>query len=236
MRTGGKPGQAAILWALAFTLASCWTRPSSPPGSSPPEGETRRGIVLTGVAPGTVQIDLIEEGTPERYWVYAITPQQGTIRLVSTAEFPDRNHESIPEKFHQPTGAIHACSREPAAVSPNGKYVARCLHLFVKTDKFSGIDHDVFVVEDKVTGSELFHWQMEKERRIRGFSWSPDSSSVAILNLRLDYTQFAFLGHQAIPHDSVCLDIIGFPNQFAEYTVRRDVPYAFTRILDWAVP
>jgi hypothetical protein len=141
----------------------------------------------------------------------------------------------IPETFQQPAGAIDGCSQKPNAISPNGKYLGRCEHVFEKTDQFSGIYHDIFVVEAVSTGVELFHWRMEPERSIRGFSWSSDSSAVAVLNRRQNYVVGKFLGHMAIPHDWVYVDVISPSAQFTEYTVRSDVPYAFARILDWSL-
>jgi hypothetical protein len=98
-----------------------------------------------------------------------------------------------------------------------------------------GIYHDIFIVEDVSTKAELFHWRMEPERFIWGFSWSSDSSAVALLNSRQNYLVGKFLAHMAIPHASVYVDVIPPSPQFTEYIVRSDLPYASARILDCSI-
>lgn len=220
-----------ILILLSCMLTSCSIHSGNERGE-----EQDSQTVLTGFAPGTISVDLLEDGAPAHYWQYAIKPQLGMVRKTSVETFPDSQHVRMPEKFQQPAGAIAGCSQTPSAVSPNGKYLGRCEHIFEKTGQFSGIYRDIFIVEDVSIGVELFHWRMETERSIRGFSWSPDSSAVAVLNLRQNYVVGKSLGHMAIPHDSVYVDVISPSAQFTEYTVRSDVPYAFTRILDWSLP
>jgi hypothetical protein len=169
------------------------------------------------------------------YWQYTIIPQAGEVRVTSEARFHG-GKEEIPSEFDQPTGAIDACWKNPASISPDAKYVARCLNEFDRGDRFSVVNHDAFIVENRATSTQAFHWKMEERRHIRGFSWSPDSTAVAVLTLRRDYVRLAFLGHMAVPYGSVYLDVIGLDHQFAEYVVRQDVDGPWTRILRWAPP
>lgn len=215
---------------LLNVLVSC-----SVPSGKNLGGEQNRQTVLTGIAPGVIRVDVLEDGAPANYWQYAMTPQLGMVQETSSETFSDSQHMRIPETFQLPTGAIDGCSEKPHAISPNGKYQARCEHIFEKTQEFSGIYHDIFSIEDVSAKTELFHWRMEPERFIRGFSWSSDSTAVSLLNTRQNYVVGKFLGHMAIPHDSVYVDVISPSAQFTEYTVRSDVPYAFTRILDWSI-
>jgi hypothetical protein len=216
----------AVLAVVVFTLAGCDRTGAT---GSPHQAS------LVGAASGTIHLDLLADGDPVIYWQYAVAPHDGQVQLISEASF-DRDKQRIPTEFDQPTGAIGACWNNPMSVSPNHKYVARCQDETEKSGQFSVVHHDAFIVEDRATGSDTFHWRMEEQRRIRGFSWSPDSSAVSILSLRLDYVRLAFLGHMAIPHDSIYLDVIGVDHQFAEFLVRRDVVHAWTRILKWTVP
>jgi len=146
---------------LSCMLASC-----SIPAGNRLGAEQDHQTVLTGIAPGTIHVDLLEDGSPAHYWQYAITPQTGMVQEMSSRDFSDSQHVRLPQKIQQPTGAIDGCSETPHAISPNGKYLARCEHIFEKTQEFSGIYHDVFAVEDVSTKAELFHWRVEPERFI----------------------------------------------------------------------
>jgi len=122
-----------------------------------------------GVAPGAIQLDLLADGNPVIYWQYTVKPHEGQIHLASEARF-NRGRKEIPEAFDQPTGAIEACGKDPVSISPNGKYSARCEDEFERNGQFSVMHRDAFIVENRATGTEAFHWKMEEQRRIRGFS------------------------------------------------------------------
>jgi len=217
-----KSSAAILSVVLSMTVACNRSGSSGNPHQTP----------LVGASTGAVQIDLLADGNPVIYFQYAVIPQTGEVRVLSEARF-NQGKEEIPDEFDQPTGAIDACWKKPASASPDAKYVARCVDEFDRRDQFSVVHHDAFIVEDRIRSAEAFHWKMEERRRIRGFAWSPKSDAVAVLSLRQDYVRLGFLGHMAIPYDAVYLDVIGVDHQFAEYMVRRDVVYAWSRILKW---
>ena len=103
---------------------------------------------LVGIAPGAVHLDLLANGIPMIYWQYAVIPQAGEVRVTSEARFHG-GKEEIPSEFDQPTGAIDACWKNPASISPDAKYVARCLNEFDRGDQFSVVNHDAFIVETR---------------------------------------------------------------------------------------
>jgi hypothetical protein len=92
---------------------------------------------------------------------------------------------------------------------------------------------------DSVKGGKLNEWT-PSERGIRGFAWSPNSRSVAILNVSSYIGKkplellAAFSGHP-VPHDKVYLDFFDVQTgQVTEFTVRGNVVSSFTRILNWS--
>ena len=87
-------------------------------------------------------------------------------------------------------------------------------------------------------GSPVAEWK-PKERGIRGFAWSPNSHSVAILNVSSYYGKnpleliAAFSGHP-VPHDKVLLDIVDVRTGVAtEYLIRNNVIF-FYEDLNWS--
>ncbi len=184
-------------------------------------------------APGKVLIDVLESGRPEHYWQYEIQPTLGLVRKVREETFQDYKHESIPHVSHQSTGTIYACYQRPEASSPDGRYLAYCWS--AGTSNLSE-----FFVVDARTSRELFHWRPNEWRDIRGFSWAPNSRSVAFLNISSYYgkTPLESLskhsGHP-VPHNTIYLDFLNLQTlRVTEYLVQSDVPYSFSRILDWS--
>lgn len=187
-------------------------------------------MLSADVAPGVILVDVLESGKPEHYWRYEVQPMVGLVRKVKEESFQDYAHENIPHVFLQPTGAIEACAKRPEANSPDGDYLAYCTRT----------GSDEFFVIDKKTGETLYHWKPEKWRGIQGFAWAPNSHSVAFLNVSSYYGKsplelISGLSGHPVPHDTIFLDFLDVRAwKITEYEVRRDVPYSFTRILNWS--
>jgi hypothetical protein len=187
------------------------------------------------VAPGIILIDVLgigvsESGQPEHYYQYEVQPATGLVRKVKEERFQDYKHEDIPHTFYEPTGAIEDCRKDPQASSLDGEYWAYCRRG----------EADQFFVNDKKTAQTLYHGTLGDRRGIRGFGWAPNSRSVAFLNSssRLGKTPmelFSALSGHPVPHDTVFLTILNVrTGQTTEYLIRKDVPSAFTRILNWS--
>jgi hypothetical protein len=211
-----------LFLALSFELIGC--------SSSRTEQPTHQTVLSADVAPGAVLIDVLESGKPEHYWQYEVRPMIGLVRKVKEESFRDYAHEDIPHAFLRPTGAIEACAKKPEANSPDGEYLAYCTS--------SGSDE--FFVVDKKTSETLYHWKPEKWRGIQGFAGAPNSHSVAFLNLSSYYGKsplelLSGLSGHPVPHDTIFLNVLDVRAwKITEYEVRRDVPYSFTRILNWS--
>lgn len=207
--------------ALGFELLGC--------SSSRTEQPAPQTVLSADVAPGLILIDVLESGKPENYWQYEVRPSSGLVRKVKEENFQDYAHEDIPHVFHQPTGAIEACAKNPEANSPDGEYLAYC----------TGSDSDEFFVVDKKTTETLYRWKPEEWRGIRGFAWAPNSHSVAFLNVSSYYGKgplelISGLSGHPVPHDTIFLNVLDGGGKITEYEVRRDVPYSFARILNWS--
>ncbi len=208
---------SALALGLNVLIAGC--------SGSPTEGNSR-GRVTTDVAPGIVLVDVLEGGEPEHYWQYQVEPASGTVEIIREEAFEDHTRRNIPRNYNRPAGSIQTCSQNPRADSPSGEYVAYCK---------SSSSPD-FYVENK-TSHELYHWS---GKGIRGFAWSPNSNSVAILavsgtvGLRPRELLSLLSGHP-VSHDTVFLEILDTRSgRVTEYLVRRDVISPFTRILSWS--
>jgi hypothetical protein len=181
------------------------------------------------VAPGAILVDILKSGHPENYWQYEVRPTTGVVRKVKEETFPDYAHENLPHVFLQPAGAIGACSSDTRAASPDGKYLAYC------TPSEPGL-----FVADKKSAATLYFWKSQEWRGIRGFGWSPNSQSVAILNISSYYGKsplelLSGLSGHPVPHDTIFLDVLDVrTGKVTEYPIRENVPYSFTRILDWS--
>ena len=181
------------------------------------------------IATGIILIDVLESGHPEYYWQYELQPSTGLVRKTKEEKFKDYAHEDIPQGFQRPTGTIEGCEKDPEATSPDGKYLARC----------TGSEIGLFLLNKK-TSQTVYQWTPSEWRRIRGFAWSPNSHSVAILDISSYYGNgpiellSGLLGHP-VPHDTIFLDILDVgTGKVIEYMVRKDVPYSFSRILNWS--
>lgn len=192
----------------------------------------------TANANGVITVDILEGGSPETYWHYTVRPADGTVNKVSEQRFANQRQESIPQKFAQPAGAITTCRDHPTAESPDGRLVATCIEVIHKTGEFSVSYSYSFLVSD-ASHLQLLRWDPSEWRNIRGFAWSPDSKSVAVLNLGEYYGKgpseilSGMAGHP-VPHNTVYLDLFetdGWKRK--EYMVRNEVISAFTRILSW---
>jgi hypothetical protein len=217
-----------IVFVLSLTLGSngCSTSPTEQPKPQP---------VLNGdVAPGSILIDVLESGRPESYWQYEVRPSNGLVRIVKEETFQDYSHEDVPHVFQQPAGAIETCQKTSEVDSPDGKYAVYCVGSGV------GPSPDEFFLIDRKTNHTLYHWKPTEWRAIRGFAWAPNSHSVAFLNKSSYYgkgmiERVSGISGHPVPHDTVFLSVLTVePADITEYAIRKDVPYAFTRILSWS--
>ena len=198
-------------------------------------------MVVTGdTAPGKIVVDVLESRWQEHYYKYVLEPTTGAITLASEETFSDHQHERISHEYSQPTGATSDCSNVPTALSPDGKYVAGCRIETVRNGTFSVKYFQIFFIGNARTGIQKYQWNLDEWRLIRGFAWSPNSQSVAVLNTNEQYGRgpiesfWAWAGHP-VPHDTVYVTIVPIAsNNLFEYEIRGDVLYAFTRILNWA--
>jgi hypothetical protein len=192
-----------------------------------------REVQQERVAPvhGTIIVDILQSGSPEFYWHYALRPSEGTVVRISQQRFAGQKEQSIPRTYMQPAGAIFACTDRPQAVSPDGTFVATC------EGRLNGPNS--FVVLERGSGKEVLRWTPPQFRGFRGFAWSPDSKSVALLNTSEYYGKrplelLSGLSGHPVPHHAVYVDLFeGSDWQRTEYLIREEVINAFTRILDW---
>jgi hypothetical protein len=183
--------------------------------------------------PGVV---LIEVRGQRHYWQYEVQPEAGSVRLVKEQDLKGDSSGDAPETFQQPAGAIQGCNEMPQATSPDGRYVAQCKVLLRR-------DHsplrDLFVLSEGGSTSSN-PWNPRDWRAIDGFAWAPNSRSVMILNTSEHFAKdplglIAGIFGNPIPHNSVFLDVIDVrTGNVTEYLVRKNVKYAFTRILRWS--
>jgi hypothetical protein len=188
-------------------------------------------------ASGIITVD-IESGS-HIYWQYAIRPADGTVSRVSEKKISDAPQQSIPKTFAQPAGRITACRDHPMAKSPDGRYIATCVEVVTTSGEFSVKYSYSFIVTETETHNELVRWTPTKWRRIEGFAWSPDSKSVAELNMGEYYGKgpvelLSGMSGHPVPHNTVYLEVfeVGDWKQ-TEYLIRNNVTYAFTRIQSW---
>lgn len=190
-------------------------------------------VVGTNVAPGTITVDILESGRPEHYWQSQVQPSSGTVRDVLTTEFRDYSEERIPTSVQEPAGAGGCSEKRNLATSPDGQFVAKC-----ESEGRSVSDH--FQIKDSATSTTLYSWKTDDWREILGFAWSPNSHSVAVLNMSEYYGKSpvellsALSGHP-VPHNTIFLDVIDLQKGRAtEYVIKRNVISAFCRILSWS--
>ena len=216
------PSPGAILFAIALVAGLCGC------------GRTAdRELKQEGVAPadGTIIVDILQSGSPEFYWHYALRPSEGTVARISQQRFASRKEESMPRTYMQPAGAIFACMDRPQAVSPDGAFVATC------EGRLNGPNS--FIVLERGSSREILRWTPPQYRGFHGFAWSPDSKSVALLNTTEYYGKsplelLSGLSGHPVPHHTVYVDLFEVRDwRRTEYLVRDEVINAFTRILDW---
>lgn len=182
-------------------------------------------------AQGTITIDILDAGFPNRYWQYTLRPQDGTVTRTSEEKIAQKQKTAIPSAYLKPTGAIFSCTDKPEATSPDGSLVATC--------EGSLSSSGTFVIIDRSTKKELLRWTPSEYRGMRGFAWAPDSKSVAVLNESEHYGKsplelLSGLSGHPVPHNTVFVELFVTDGwRQTEYVVRKGVINAFTRILDW---
>jgi hypothetical protein len=75
---------------------------------------------------GTITVDILDAGSPRRYWQYTLRPLDGTVTRISEQKVATKQNSAIPPAYLKPTGAIFSCSDKPEATSPDGSLVATC--------------------------------------------------------------------------------------------------------------
>lgn len=224
---------AVSLISILLPLVSSCTTLGGPPGQV---GATEKyQTVPERVAPGTILVDILQGGKPERYWNFEVRPSTGTVTVVRYEVFADREDENIPRTYQQPAGKVD-CSENPRAASLDGRLIASC------AGRLGGNWNvpDEFFVVDAASSREVFHWKPTNWRRVGGFAWSPNSGSVAFLNRSSYYGKsplelVAALSGHPVPHDTVYLDVVDVSTgKVTEYLIRKDVISAFDRILRWS--
>jgi hypothetical protein len=201
--------------------------------SRPGPNSSQAATLSVDVAPGILLIDVLEGGRPEHYWQYELQPATGTIRTVQQMTFADYTHEDIPRTFQKPAGAIGACEQKPTRVapSPDGAFQAHCT-----TSNYADA---LEIYSSGAGGGRVAEWKI-KERGIRGFAWSANSQSIAILNVtsysgKTPLELLSALSGHPVPHDKVLLDIFELrTGHVTEYVIRDNVVSSFTRILNWS--
>jgi hypothetical protein len=146
--------------------------------------------------------------------------------------FADYTHEDIPRTFQKPAGGIGACEQKPTRIapSPDGALQAYCT-----TSNYSDA---LEIYSAGAGGGRVAEWK--KERGIRGFAWSANSQSIAILDVtsysgKTPLELFSALSGHPVPHDKVLLDIFELrTGHVTEYVIRDNVVSSFTRILNWS--
>jgi hypothetical protein len=186
--------------------------------------------VQAGVS-GTITVDILDAGSPRRYWQYTLRPADGTVTRASEQQFATKQNSAIPPGYLKPAGAIFSCTDKPEAKSPDSGFVATC--------EGSLDSARAFVITECSTKKELVRWTPSEYRGIRGFAWAPDSKSVAVLNESEHYGKaplellWGLSGHP-VPHNTVFVELFQVDDgKRTEYVIRKDVINAFTRILNW---
>ena len=197
-------------------------------GSSGPK---RQLAITTGSSPGRITVDVLEQGRPEYYRVYEITPEKGEVNLTTKKIFASYESEEIPHAFYENTGAVQNCGTAQQSISPDGILLARC------SSDSSG---EFIIVTRANSGDVLFKSPARMNRRIRGFGWSPNSMSVAVLKRETTFRSgpieyfLALAGHRT-PFDNVFIEVSDLRTfQTADYLIATHVPYSFARILSWS--
>lgn len=200
--------------------------------SGKPTSQSEKSVAAA--VPGAIVIDVLEGGRPEHYWQYQVRPSTGEIRVVLHREFKDTSNEEIPRAFQKPAGSIGGCEQrpQPEAVSSDGRFVAHCSK--------SSSGRDELIVTDTRNSSSFVRWVPKEWRGIQGFAWGPNSQFIAILNYSEYYGKApselvsGISGHP-VPHDTEYLNVIDASSGAeAEYNLRKNVKYSFSRILRWS--
>ena len=211
--------------------------------------QVRQRVLSGDAAGGKISVAVVDQRRREHYYQYEIRPSRGTVVLTGEETFEYLQEPATPES-KEPSGAIYDCFMkfEPTylAKSPDGKYVAACKQGSWRTPipgipgAFSYKYFEIFSVTQVESGKEVFQWKLDDGRRIHGFTWSPNSRSVAVLNSTQRVgkgpleTIWTWAGHP-VPHHTVYLNVIPVDTmQPIQYEIRGDVLYARAKILDWS--
>jgi hypothetical protein len=197
------------------------------------------------IAPGVVTVDVLGINkpllpfldAPEQYWTFGLQLNTGTLDLKSWETYKSKEEEKL-ANLEAPGGHIDSCKNPSAAISRDGQYSVRCEEL-----KGPGgtILENGFVVTDTSTHADVLRKQLDPSRVIQGYAWSPDSQAVAILSSCEQYDP-SFFGLtekwqrlSSYPWHTYYLTVFNVKSgQWGEFTIRRDVPKGWARILGWA--
>jgi hypothetical protein len=219
---------------IAFSLAAiCVCAPARQAGQGHPSGQPDKAIVS---AHSSILIDITGKSPDgDRIWKYRLELPSGTVRMVREEALKTDKGHRLSDPSIKPAGSVQGCTGKPKAYSPDGVHFAACT-ISGKTDHSPG--GDLLSIAGTKTKSPLHQWAL-KGRSIRGFAWSPDSRLLAILNETESDNHspagilFGLAGHP-IPQNQVFLDLIDAQTgSVSEYSLRKDIPYAYPWIVGW---
>ena len=218
----------SVVRARKFFIAAVFI--SGTMGFSNNKDEAAKRGALAAVK-GTITVDILDAGSPRRYWQYTLRPLDGTVTRISEQKVSTKQNDAILPAHLKPTGALSSCADKPEATSPDGSLVATC--------EGSLNSSGTLVIIDRSTKKELLRWTPTEYRGMRGFVWAPDSKSIAVLNESEHYGKspweiLAGLSGHPVPRNTVFVELFVVDGwKQAEYVIRKDVINAFTRILNW---
>jgi hypothetical protein len=173
---------------------------------------------------GRIVVSVVERMTgPEKNLQFLIDLNRGDISQSEKTEI---------EVHANPRGRIDDCQREGSVALPDGhgQNVAVC-----------GVDagRDVVSVFNKESSAQVRRWSADKNWKICGSSWSPDSGSIAVL-LEKGRTDLGLLGlfsaasGHPIPLETFQVTLLSAKSKSELHlpVIRRDSPSGWARI-DW---
>jgi hypothetical protein len=182
--------------------------------------------------PGTIHLDNLEGGLfKKKYRTFDITPASGLLR--ESRESPDLATKQ-PPPFATFGGG--ACENEPAAISADGIYTAKCRLDHV----YGGLQFSIDIVTD-AGRTNMVDWthDFDLNWNLHEFGWNPTSPLLAVL-VTSSVPQSGFfasilgvLGHPP-PDETVHLLLVSaVTRKVTDYVIVEHSVYGFPRLLRW---
>ena len=179
--------------------------------------------------PGTMHVDILESGHPEKYRTFDITPATGTLaEYRESADLADNKTVSFS------TGALVGCEDMPSAESLKGTYLARC-------EEDHPLTYSIDILVDQTrTNTVVWSRSFDPGWFISGFGWNPTSPILAIL-VKSSVPQsgglaviLGLLGHPP-PDETVHLIVVSADTRAErDYIVVKHAVYGNPRLLGWS--